>query len=149
MSTTSSLRRLVVIVAALAVAVAACSADGSDDTTTTTAPDVPVVFGDGDVPETVPDGFPFPEPSNIGSTMVDYTRDVTELSIVFGLSVSAVAEYYETNLDEIGFTVDASDGDDTRWEMAFSDDDLTGEIVIQLGGENLSQGTIRLERVAG
>lgn len=137
------------VIVALTVALAACSAEsGPDESVLTSTPgeasDEPLVFGSGSIPATVPDGFPIPSEARVGSTMVDRTRGVTEVIIVYPANISEVVEYFETNLTAVGYTVDESSGTETRWVIEFSSDGLDGDIVIEASGGGVSQGTIRL-----
>lgn len=137
------------VIVALTVALAACSAEsGPEESALTSLPgeasDEPLVFGSGSIPGTVPDGFPIPSEARVGSTMVDRTRGVTEVIIVYPANISEVVEYFETNLTAVGYTVDESSGTETRWVIEFSSDGLDGDIVIEAPGGGVSQGTIRL-----
>ena len=150
------------LVLALALVGAACSdSDGDavpadDGTTSTTAAPSPdqnadeqVVFGQGEAPATVPDDFPIPEQAVIGSTMIDRNRDLTEMITTYPAEVPAVVQFFEQNLPALGYTIDSSSGTDANWEIAFSSETHTGEIVLAVGGNGLSNGTIRIIQLTG
>ncbi len=142
-----SIMSLVIVV--LAVALVSCSDEsGPEESSLTSVPadtsNEPLVFGNGSMPATVPDDFPIPSEARVGSTMVDRSRGVTEVVIVYPADVSEVVEYFETNLPALGYTVDESSGSNIRWAIEFSNDGLDGDIVIEASGGGLSQGTIRL-----
>lgn len=145
---------LIVLIAALALVLGACtdSSDPADETTTTTVTesadgsDEQLVFGSGEMPPTVPEDFPFPDQAVIGTTMIDRTRDLTEVIATYPANVVEVVDFFETNLPGAGYVIVTSDGTDGSWEMTFEKDDLTGSLVLDTGGSGLSQGTIRLTR---
>jgi hypothetical protein len=151
MSSRASIR----LVAGTLVAVAllgACSGGDATETTTTRpettttvdTSDQPVVFGRGSMPDTVPEDFPLPDQAVIGSTLIDRTRGVTEVVVTFPTGVTAVSDFYATNLEALGYTVNSSSGSDAEWVITFSKDALTGEARIMPGGNGLSSGTIVL-----
>jgi hypothetical protein len=147
---------LIAVVLAIGVVLAACSGDTSD-TTTTTATAAPggssedaIVFGKGELPETVPADFPIPEQAVVGSTLIDRNRGVTEAVMTFPANIDAVKSFYETNLDALGYTVESSTGSGTEWRIAFVKDAMTGEIALLVGASGLSSGTLTLtEPVSG
>lgn len=145
---------LIALVLALAVVLGACSGDTSETTstpssTTTTgasggSSDDPLVFGKGELPETVPADFPIPEQAVVGSTMIDRTRGVTEAVMTFPANLDAVKSFYETNLDALGYTIESSSGSGTEWRIAFVKESMTGEVVLLVGASGLSSGTLTL-----
>ena len=147
---------IIAMVALIAVLLAACSGDTAADepeveTTTTVTESVAstgqddVEFGRGELPATVPADFPIPEQAVIGSTMVDRIRDLTEAVVVYPADVPEVVRYYETNLAELGYTIDASSGTDANWVIDFSTEASTGELRLSVGGGSLTQGILRIE----
>ncbi len=137
------------IIVAVAIVLAGCSSgSGPEDSVVTTVPGdasgEPLVFGSGSVPDTFPDDFPIPSEARVGSTMIDRTRGVTEVIIVYPANMSEVVEYFETNLPAVGYAVGASSGSDTRWVIEFSRDGLEGEVILEVSGGGVSQGTIRV-----
>lgn len=148
-------RSIAIVAIALALLVAACNGSSGDTTTTTidaatttsTTTDTSgqdLVFAEGEVPETVPDGFPIPDQAVIGSTMIDRTRGVTEMVAVYPANVTEVVDFFETNLPALGYVIDSSSGTDANWTIVFADGDLDGEIVLVVGGSGLTQGTVRI-----
>ncbi len=127
------LRSFVLVVLAFSLLAAACSDEAATG----------VVFGEGEIPETLPDGFPIPDDARIDSTLVDYDRGVTEMLCVIPAEVPAVVAYYETNLPTAGYTVDSSDGNLAEWSIAFSDADGDGTLVLRVGAVDVTQAVVR------
>ncbi len=138
---------LVALLAALSLLVAACSSSDSDDTTTTTGEDL--VFGSGELPETVPSDFPFPDQAVIGTTLIDRPRGLTEFITTYPAIVPDVVAFYETNLPAAGYEIVSSEGNDGTWDLEFAKDDLTGEISVDAAGSAVSQGAIRMVQPPG
>lgn len=148
--------RITAAIVALALFAAACSGAGSVTTevgqssttavgpTTTIDPDQDIIFGSGSVPDTVPADFPFPDEAVIGSTLIDRTRNVTEVIFRVPAAVEALAAFFETNLPGRGYTVGASSGGDSSWNIEFSNGAATGTIDITLGGESVAQAVVRI-----
>ena len=80
----------------------------------------------------------------IGSTMVDRTRDLTEVIVTYPADVPEVVEFFESNLPALGYSVDTSSGTDARWIIEFSSDGSTGELVLSVGGAGLTQSTLSI-----
>ena len=135
------------------MALSAC--DSSDSGTTTVAPETtttvvsggeedPVVFGRGELPGTVPSGFPIPAEAVVGTTMIDRINDVTEISMTYPATVVAVVDYFETNLVAVGYSVEESAGSDGDWTITFSHSDGPGGTIrLVTAGSGVSQGAIR------
>lgn len=128
------LRSFVIGVLAFSLLAAACSDDAPTG----------AVFGDGEIPETMPDGFPIPENAKIGKTLIDYDRGTTEVLAIVPAQVEAVAAYYEANLPNAGYTIESSDGDTAEWDITFSDEDVAGSVILRVGGAEITQAVIRL-----
>ncbi len=121
--------------------------DSSADTTTTVVTDAAtsgVVFGRGSIPDAVPDSFPIPDEANIGATLVDSNRGLTEMILTFPAAVEPVAAYYEENLPARGYEVTSSGGTDVEWVLEFNGEGIDGVIRITAGGSGLSAATVRL-----
>ena len=127
------LRSLAFVVLAFSLLAAACSDDGPTG----------VVFGEGEVPETVPDGFPIPDDSKVGKTLIDYDRGNTEVLAIVPAEMTAVVAYYETNLPNAGYTVESSDGNVAEWDIAFSDGDVDGTVILKVGGPEITSAVVR------
>ena len=146
------------VVAVLAVVatigLSACDS-GNSGTTTSMAPettttevsggdDDPVVFGRGELPATVPSGFPNPAEAVVGTTMIDRINDVTEVALTYPTTVVAVVDYFEANLVAVGYSVDESAGSDGDWTITFSHSDGPGGTIrVVTAGSGVSQGAIR------
>lgn len=136
---------------ALAIVSAACSGttvstvvDTSSTTTTTSDPSVPVVFGSGSIPDTMPVEFPFPDEAVIGSTLIDRNRNLTEVIFRVPAAVTALAAFYEANLPNRDYTVDFSSGTETMWEIEFSGNASTGTIAITFGAQDVAEAVVRV-----
>ena len=144
------------LMAAVAILAAACTSDepadtttttvvaGTGETTTTTADtsNDPLVFGNGTIPDTVPEGFPIPEEGQVGATMIDRVNGVTEMIVIYPAHIEDVVDYFETNLPATGYTVESSDGTEGRWVVAFSGP-ASGEVHIENAGSGVTQGLVR------
>jgi len=84
---------MIAIVAAVAILGTACTSGADEPTTTTSSTatipiEVPdLEFGSGEVPFTVPAGFPVPDSAVIGSTLIDGVNGRTEMIINFPATV--------------------------------------------------------------
>ncbi len=131
----------VVVLIAIAVIGAACS--DTTETTTTGAPSGDdVVFGQGEMPASVPEEFPLPAGSAIGSTMV--IRDgITEVVIRVSAERGVTAQFFDQGLTSGGFIVDRSEDAGDAWEIDFSRDATKGTLEITEPTEGISQVVLR------
>lgn len=134
-----------VLVAALALIGAGCSDDGDSTTTTgavvSSADDV--VFGSGELPETIPDNFPLPVGSSVGSTMLVTKTGFTEVVIRVSAELGVTAEFFDQALSAAGFAVDNSAADGDGWIIEFGIEDTKGSIDITEPLEGISQAVVR------
>jgi len=131
-------RRMIVVLVlgALVPAAAGCGGDDAGD---------PVVFGEGEIPASVPDDLPVPPGAVVGSTMVDRVNHRTEFALTLAQEADAVVQYYTVNLVSSGFVVDSSAGDPLgTWRIEFSRGEVRGDIVIQPGGSGLAAVVVSL-----
>lgn len=138
---------------ALAIVAAACTGSGEDETTpsTTESPTTAVAsggaqnveFGSGSIPETLPAEFPVPDEAVIGTTLIDRSRNNTEVLLTMPADVLEVKGYYEENLPGRGFEVATSDGTDTSWLIEFSGGGGAGVIRISTGGAGVSVAAVQ------
>lgn len=128
------LRSFVIVVLAFSLLAAACSDDAPTG----------VVFGDGEIPETMPAGFPIPENAKIGKTLIDYDRGTTEVLAIVPAQVGAVVAFYEMNLPIAGYTIESSDGNVAEWDITFSDGDVVGSVILRVGGSEITQAVVQL-----
>jgi hypothetical protein len=142
---------LILALAVVAASVAGCG-DNRPDTTGTALPspsctvggDEEVVFGEGEIPASVPGDFPIPSGAAVGSTMVDRVNHRSEFAITVALEADALVRYYTVSLVSSGFVVDSSAGDMFSWRIEFSREELLGEMVIQPGGTGLAAAVVSL-----
>ena len=133
----------------IALAAAMLAVGCSDSVTTTTTVDTTVssaddvLFGSGELPETIPAGFPLPTGSSIGSTMVVATSGFTEVIIRLSAERGIAVQFYEQGLDQAGFNVDESADSGDTWEIEFSDSESKGTIEISEPQPGISQALVR------
>lgn len=113
-----------------------------EDTAITSAEDV--VFGSGTLPETIPENFPLPQGSSVGSTMVVTKSGFTEAIIRIGADIGLTAEFFAQALEQAGFTVASSAAvDDGGWLIEFADGESPGTIELTEPLEGISQAVLR------
>ena len=131
----------ILIVVAIAVIGAGCN--DTNETTTTSGPSGDdVVFGQGVMPETIPESFPLPAGSSVGSTMV-IKDGLTEVVVRVNAAQGITAEFFNQGLAQAGFTVDRSEVSDSDWIIEFSDDAAKGTLDISEPVEGISQVVLR------
>jgi hypothetical protein len=143
-----TLRRPLLVAAVIAFALMASACGDGDETSSTTAgtdlaAGEDVVFGSGELPETIPADFPLPAGSSVGSTMVVTSSGFTEVIARISANLGTTAEFFDQGLVEAGFAVDSSAGDDKLWVIEFSRDGAKGTIDITEPTEGVSQAVIR------
>jgi hypothetical protein len=135
------------VAAALVVAAIIVSGCGDGAGTTTTAEGVSspddIVFGEGEMPATIPAEFPLPTGSAIGSTMVVTTTGFTEMVVRISADQGVTAEYFNESLKQSGFTVDVSEANQDAWLIEFTYQDTHGTIDISTPTAGISQAVIR------
>ena len=123
-----------------------CS-DGGDSPSSTSSGgsggDDQVVFGSGELPDTLPAGFPLPAGSAVGSTMVVTNTGFTEVLVRISAELGVTAAFFEQSLGEADITVDTSTGEEDGWLIEFSKDGTRGTIDINEPQEGISQAVIR------
>jgi hypothetical protein len=137
-------KAFVVLVAALALVAAGCSDDGDSTTTgaiVSSADDV--VFGSGELPDTIPDNFPLPVGSSVGSTMLVTKTGFTEVVIRVSAELGVTVQFFDQALSAAGFAVDNSAADGDGWIIEFGVDDTRGSIDITEPLEGISQAVVR------
>jgi hypothetical protein len=147
-------RKLIGAVALGAIVVAACSGATTETTTTTaTSATTPtattivqgsVIFGNGSVPETVPDSFPIPDAAVIGTTLQDTESGRTEVVMVLPAEPEAVVLYYEENLPTAGYEVTRSEAAGSGHAIEFTGDGVSGQIIILVGSSNAATAALTL-----
>jgi hypothetical protein len=122
----------------VALGLVACSDDG-----TGTSGDGEVIFGSGEVPETVPADFPVPGEAVIGNTLIDEPRGRTEMVLRISAPPDAVAQYYELNLERAGYAVSSSTAADGSFDIEFSKDGLDGSVDISQAAQDVAQAVVQ------
>jgi len=135
-----TLRRVLIVLLLLSFVMAAC---GDDTTATTGGQDV--VFGEGEIPATVPADFPVPDTGIIGSTMIDRVHHRTEFSLQMAVDLTTVAQFFEVELVNRGYVVTSSAALSAQlWRIEFSQGELAGEVTINSLSAALSQAVVTL-----
>lgn len=140
-------RTLAAVAVVLALIGGACNTkdDATDPTLTSggvSSPDE-VVFDSGVLPETVPESFPLPAGSAIGSTMVVTNTGFTEVIIRVAAELGVTAQFFEQGLEQNGFVVDNSGEGDGHWDIEFNLDGVKGTIDITEPQDAISQAVVR------
>jgi hypothetical protein len=139
----SRMKVVLVAVVALAIVVTGCSKSSETTTSAGASSSNDVVFGQGELPDTMPAGFPLPQGSSIGSTMVVPKTGFTEVVVRVGAEQGVTAEYFNEALSQAGFTVDQSAADGEHWLIEFSDDSAKGTIDISTAVQGVAQAVVR------
>lgn len=138
------------LLAALIVLLVAAACGGDDDAADSTAPGSgapDVEFTDGELPESLPDDFPIPVGAVVGTGMVNRTSGEVEAIVRIPAGVPAVAEFFDVNLANRGFSVSSSEASNGEgWSIAFERDGGTGSIDVSPVGEQISQSVIRYQQ---
>ncbi|MFQ5553961.1 MAG: hypothetical protein ACE5GC_01160 [Acidimicrobiia bacterium] len=128
--------RLVLLVVALFIAAAGCSADDASGG---------IEFLDGVIAETVPEDFPIPPQSVVGSTLVNRNVDpvFTEMTVRMPATVPVVALYFTTNLPAREYVISFSEAQPTGHVIEFSREALEAEIILRDEGNDITTALIR------
>ena len=124
---------LLLAVAALAGALAACS-------------DEPVTAGEGEIPGSVPDDFPFPAGAVVGETLVDRTSHRTEFRLSISEDSTRVVRFFTMGLVGNGYVVGGSAGDAARWTIEFSRGILRGTVLVEAAGPGAATALVSINR---
>jgi hypothetical protein len=133
------------ILAVIAIAVLGTGCSDSQGTTTTqgNTSGEDVVFGQGQMPETIPEEFPLPAGSVIGSTMVVADTGFTEVVVRINAELGISAEFFSQSLAQAGFDVNSSAEGENRWLIEFSKDSAKGTIDLSEAVSGISQAVVR------
>jgi hypothetical protein len=134
---------LLVALVASTVLTAGCSSDDDTVPNGTTAPG-DLVFGEGELPGTVPADFPIPAQAVIGSTLVDPANDRTEVVVRVAVPIQSVAQFYDVNLVNQGYVIDGSAGDSQAWVIEFRRDGLEGTVTMIRVEQGITQYSVEL-----
>ena len=137
---------LVGVAVVLALIATGCSDDADSASTTTGSSGVSgddVVFGSGELPETIPAEFPLPAGSSIGSTMVVGSSGFTEVVTRVSADPGITAQFFDQALVQAGFSVDSSAAEESMWIIEFSRNGARGTIDISEATPGISQAVIR------
>lgn len=139
--------RSVAIAIALSVSIIVSACSGAvDDSSPSTEPlpqDLPELeFGSGVLPITVPSNFPMPEPSAITTTMIDGSRELTEVAFNAGGGLDEVKTFYATNLPELGYDVLAVSDEGGIATINFVGHGIDGAVTLKVAGQGVTTGTL-------
>lgn len=113
------------VVVVLAIVVAACGDDDAGGGTTQA-----VVFGEGEIPSSMPDDFPVPDGAVIGTTLVDKVNHRSEFRLTVQADIQVTIQFFEVGLVNSGYIVDVSEGNAAEWTIEFSREELKGTVFI-------------------
>ena len=134
---------MVAIIASLVASACSGSASDSTEATEPLPTDLPALeFGSGVLPITVPSNFPMPEPSAITTTMIDGTRELTEVAFNVGGNIEDVTVFYTTNLPKRGYEITESSEGSGVVTIAFLGHGIDGVVTLKVAGQNLTTGTL-------
>ncbi len=132
--------------AALLLVLGGACSDGEGAASSTTAvagSSDEVVFASGSLPETLPDTFPLPVGSSVGSTMVVSATGFTEVIVRISAEQGITTQFFEQGLRQAGFEVDNSAAVAEGWTIEFNLDGTKGAIDITEPVEGISQAVVR------
>jgi hypothetical protein len=138
-------RSIIALALAAAIAVSACSGSATETTTTTEAlpTDLPALeFGNGVLPVTVPSNFPMPQPSTIATTMIDGSRELTEVVFNVGGNIDDVRAFYATNLPRLGYEVSEEREGNGDTKIALVGHGIDGVITLKVVAQNITSGIL-------
>ncbi len=136
---TNRSRSILVALVAAVLVVGACG-DGTGGGSTGST----VVFGAGEIPESIPDDFPLPDGAVIGSTLVDGINTRTEFEMRVLSDQADVAQFFTVNLVNSGYVVDDSRLENGRWTIDFRRNALRGNITITVPAQGVSQIVVEM-----
>jgi hypothetical protein len=131
--------RVTIAVLSLLLVAAACSDD--DGVTGSTQA---VVFGEGTIPESVPDDFPIPAGAVVGTTLVDKINNRTEFRLSIRAESTATVQFFQVGLVNQGYVINSSEGNAAEWTLTFSNGELRGTIFTTPQGQGLTASVISL-----
>jgi hypothetical protein len=147
-------RTLIGAVALASALLAACSGSAEQTTTTTTRAVTSttgttvvagsVIFGNGSMPDSVPDSFPVPASAAVGTTLHDTDSGRTEVVLVFPAEPEAVVRYFEDNLPTAGYEITTSGAAGAAHAITFTGEGFDGELIIGVGSSNASTAALTL-----
>ncbi len=132
----------ILVVIAIALLGAGCS-DTEGTTTTEGITGDDVVFGEGAIPETIPEEFQLPAGSAVGSTMVVTKTGFTEVIVRISAELGISAEYFNQTLPQSGFDVSSSEAVGDGWVIEFTMGSTRGTIDLTEPVSGISQAVIR------
>lgn len=146
----NSRKGVVALAVAAALVTSACSGTDSETTATEAATttealptDLPALeFGKGVMPITVPSNFPMPVQSRISTTMIDGSRELTEVVFNVGGNISDVKAFYTTNLPQLGYEITDVDDGINETTVSFIGHGIDGAVTLKVVGQSLTTGTL-------
>jgi hypothetical protein len=133
----------ILVLVAFALLGAGCSDTEGTTTTEAITSSEGVIFGDGEMPETIPEELQLPAGSAIGSTMVVTGTGFTEVVVRINAELGISAEYFNQSLTQSGFEVTSSAAVGDRWLIEFSKDSVKGSIDLSEAVPGISQAVVR------
>jgi len=137
----TALRRFapLAVLLALMFVVSACSDDEPAGTTEA------ITFGEGEIPSSVPDDFPIPAGSVVGTTLVDKINHRTEFRLTMRSDPTSAVQFFQIGLVNEGYVVDSSEGNQSLWTIEFSKgQELSGSILFTAPQNDLVAAVVSL-----
>ena len=128
---------MTIAVLALLLVGAACGDDGG-----VTGSTEAIVFGEGTIPESVPDDIPIPPNSVVGTTLVDKVNNRTEFRLTIRAEATATVQFFQVGLVNQGYVINSSEGNAAEWTLTFSNGELRGTIFTTSQGQGLTTSVI-------
>jgi hypothetical protein len=132
---------LLAVVLAVVVLGAGCGDDDAAPGTTEA-----IQFGEGVIPDSIPDNIPVPDNAVIGTTLVDKINNRTEFRISVAAETASVIQFFQVGLVNQGYIVDSSEGNSSEWTLKFSNGDLRGTIFTTPQGSAATTSVISVNR---
>ena len=147
-------KAVVVLAVAAALVASACSdSDAESSTTSTTTEPAPTTvtlpkdlpdleFGKGVLPITVPANFPIPVQTTISTTMIDGSRELTEVVMNIGGNIHDVKAFFTVNLPRFDYEVTKEADTTNQTTVFFVGNGIDGNIRLKVIGESVTTGTL-------
>ena len=146
-------KAVLALAVATALVVSSCSGSESEESsTTTTEPkttveslptDLPdLEFGKGEMPITVPSNFPMPVQTVISTTMIDGTRDLTEVVFNIAGNIHDVKEFFAVNLPRFGYEITGVVDKTNETTLSFVGNGIDGDVALKVVGGELTTGVL-------
>ena len=101
-----------------------------------------VIFGEGEVPEAIPEDLPIPADAEVGPTLVDTVNTKSEFEYRTATDMEVLVQALSVQLVELGYVILDSGGDVATWGIDFRRDNLEGTVQIRALGPGFAQAVV-------